>query len=416
MSGKRSRIAVAVAVAQVAQRRSRSRLDAPPAAIGRVELASSPLPTREPGAVVEQHVERLDVVGGDAGQDRVHAAGVVADHAAERAAAVRGGIGAEGEVVLLGGARAGGRARCRAARARSAALGVELEDPRQVLAEVDQHGVVDGLAGEAGAGAAGERSGAPCPRQSATVAITSSTRAGHHDAERDLTVDRGVVGVQRAAAVAEADLAARPPRSARARARAVEPASRPRGRGRWRSMYRGRSVGRVAVAARARHLLLHAAPAPRTGSPARLRSSQQLAADRERDLAAMLLAAARARRRTASPARGVIFGGMRRLVRVGHALDHAPGPSSASACAQLVAGSGSGRRSGPPAQPQPSATLTKSTGVKSHAVLGVAEEDHLLPLDQPQRVVLEHDHLHRQLAPGRASRGRPSSWSASRRR
>ena len=34
---------------------------------------------------------------------RVHAAGVVADHAAERAAVVGGGIGSEGQVMLLGG-------------------------------------------------------------------------------------------------------------------------------------------------------------------------------------------------------------------------------------------------------------------------------------------------------------------------
>ena len=53
-------------------------------------------------AVVGEDFERLDVVVGLAGHDRVHAAGVVADHAAEGAAVVGGGIGREGQVMLLG--------------------------------------------------------------------------------------------------------------------------------------------------------------------------------------------------------------------------------------------------------------------------------------------------------------------------
>jgi len=55
------------------------------------------------GAVVGEDLEFFDVVVGLAGHDGMNAAGVVADHAAEGAAVVRGGIGREGEMVLFGG-------------------------------------------------------------------------------------------------------------------------------------------------------------------------------------------------------------------------------------------------------------------------------------------------------------------------
>ena len=54
---------------------------------------------RRAGAVVEQDVERVGVVGGAPGGERVHAAGVVAEHAAERRHGVRRGVRAEGQPV-----------------------------------------------------------------------------------------------------------------------------------------------------------------------------------------------------------------------------------------------------------------------------------------------------------------------------
>jgi hypothetical protein len=51
----------------------------------------------EAGAVVEEEVEGEDVVDGLAAHEGVDAAGVVADHAADGAAGVGGGIGGEGE-------------------------------------------------------------------------------------------------------------------------------------------------------------------------------------------------------------------------------------------------------------------------------------------------------------------------------
>ena len=57
---------------------------------------------RHPRAVVEHNVERFHVVDDLAAQQAMHAATVVADHAAQRAARVRGRVGRVGQVVQLG--------------------------------------------------------------------------------------------------------------------------------------------------------------------------------------------------------------------------------------------------------------------------------------------------------------------------
>ncbi|WGR97613.1 hypothetical protein MTX26_24865 [Bradyrhizobium sp. ISRA443] len=57
----------------------------------------------KPQAVIGQNAQRLDVVGGAAGHHRMHAAGVIADHAAERVVIVCRGIRPKGELVLFGG-------------------------------------------------------------------------------------------------------------------------------------------------------------------------------------------------------------------------------------------------------------------------------------------------------------------------
>ena len=58
---------------------------------------------RQPLAAVGEHVERVDVVDGLAPRHRVRAAGVVADHPAERAAVVGRRVGAERQPVRRGG-------------------------------------------------------------------------------------------------------------------------------------------------------------------------------------------------------------------------------------------------------------------------------------------------------------------------
>ncbi len=93
---------VGVAVAQAGQA-GIDLADAAAGANGGVELGGAGAAHRHARAVVENDVERFDVVGDLAAQQAVHAATVVADHAAEGAARVGGGIGRVGEVVQLGG-------------------------------------------------------------------------------------------------------------------------------------------------------------------------------------------------------------------------------------------------------------------------------------------------------------------------
>src|SRR4029079_9798868 len=107
----------------------------------------------QPLAPVGENLELHEVVcdtwprAVELGLHRVTAAGVVPEHAAERAIGVRGRVRPEGEAVLL--ARGVAEVVEDAARlhARDMALGVDLEDVVEVLREVDQHCRVAALAG-----------------------------------------------------------------------------------------------------------------------------------------------------------------------------------------------------------------------------------------------------------------------------
>src|SRR5438876_789408 len=125
------------------------------------QLLVAGLADLQPGAVVEEDVEFVNVVrhprarAVELRHDRADSAGVVADHAAERAVVVRGGVGAEGELVLgLGGFAQVVEDQTRL-DAREPPLGVDLDDLVQVLGEVDDHGDVAALAGETCAAAMG---------------------------------------------------------------------------------------------------------------------------------------------------------------------------------------------------------------------------------------------------------------------
>ena len=107
------------------------------------------------GAVVEEEVERLDVVDGLAAHQGVDAAGVVADHAAEGAAAVGGGIGGEGELELLCGF-ADAVEHDAGLDVDGAGDGIDCAHLVHVLREVEDDGDVAALAGERGAASARE--------------------------------------------------------------------------------------------------------------------------------------------------------------------------------------------------------------------------------------------------------------------
>ena len=93
----------------------------------------------------------------------------------------------------------------------------------------------------------------------------------------------------------------------------------------------------------------------------------------------------------------VILGRHRRLVRIDDRLDHARARAWRAPVAgrrPQVAGSSIVK---PVAAAGLARTSAKSIGCSSHAVLRVAEEHHLLPLDLAERVVLDDDDLDRQV-------------------
>src|SRR5215472_11350363 len=83
----------------------------------------------------------------------MRAAGVVADHAAERAAAMGRRVGAESQLVLLSASAQGVEDDARL-DAGETAIRIDFEDPVHVLREVEDDGNVAALAGEARAGTA----------------------------------------------------------------------------------------------------------------------------------------------------------------------------------------------------------------------------------------------------------------------
>src|SRR3984885_3336999 len=157
-------------------------------------------------AVVGQDFERLDVVVRFARHDRVHAAGVVADHASEGAAAMGGGVGREGQVMLLGGGADVVEDYSRL-HAGNPALGIDLEDIRHVLREIEDDRHVAALAGQGSSAAASEER---------SVMVAAEGDGGEHVffvarndyADRDLAIVGAVGRVERASAGVEADLSA----------------------------------------------------------------------------------------------------------------------------------------------------------------------------------------------------------------
>ena len=137
----------------------------------------------------------------------MHAAGIVADHSAERAAAVRSRIGTESQVVLLGGI---------AQMVENDAwlnpcdtpFGIKLDDLRHVLREVEHDSDIAALTGERRASAAAKHRRAMLAANGKLLAITSSLFLGSTTADRDLAIIRAVGRVKGSAAVIESDLAA----------------------------------------------------------------------------------------------------------------------------------------------------------------------------------------------------------------
>ena len=182
-------------------------------------------PAPEPGAVVAEHLQRGDVVDHLAGALRGRAAGVVADHAAERAVHVRGGLGTEPQAgrrelaVQLVQHDAG-------LHHAGAVLRVHGLQFVAVLGPVEHDGGVGALAREARAPAAGEHRRVELPRH--RDRLDGRVRgARHHDADRHLAEVRGVGGVGGPAARVEPHLTVHPGPQRRGQRGRVDPAGLP---------------------------------------------------------------------------------------------------------------------------------------------------------------------------------------------
>ena len=118
-------------------------------------------PRRQPLPRGGQHVQAHHVVRGAAVPQRARAAGVVADRAADARPRMRGGVRAEAQPV-----RCRGRGDVVQDRAglddRGPRLGIDRQDPVQVLGEIEHDAGSDGVSGDGGPGPpAGDRHAGP---------------------------------------------------------------------------------------------------------------------------------------------------------------------------------------------------------------------------------------------------------------
>ena len=140
-------------------------------------------------------VQRDHVVDRPAVAERPRAAGVVADHPADRAAGVRRRVRPEAQAVrrrraLQVGVHDAGL------DDRGTRLGVDRDDPVEVLDRVDDDAGADGVAGDRGAGAAhGDRYAGGLRDVEDRVQLVGGARPDDH--LRDHAVERGVGGVER---------------------------------------------------------------------------------------------------------------------------------------------------------------------------------------------------------------------------
>ena len=110
-------------------------------------------------AVGKNDAQLFNVVDGFPAEQRMRAAGIVAGHAADGAAAMRRRIGSKGEVMLFG-LRAQNIQNHAGLDAREAALRIDFENAIHVLGEIEDDSNVAGLPGKAGASAARQNGGA----------------------------------------------------------------------------------------------------------------------------------------------------------------------------------------------------------------------------------------------------------------
>ena len=161
---------------------------------------------RHTRAVVENDIERFDVVNDFAAEQAVHAATVVANHATEGAAGVRGRIGRVGELMELGGI-AQPVENDSGLNAGEPLRGVQFLKRIHETRKVKDNSDIDALAGEAGTRAAREN-GSTCGAAGGQCGLNVGCVAWKNDADGKLAVVRRIGSVKSARARIEAHFAA----------------------------------------------------------------------------------------------------------------------------------------------------------------------------------------------------------------
>ncbi len=147
-------------------------------------------------AVVENDVERFNVVYDLAAEQAMHAATVVTDHAAKRAAGVRRGIGRVGELMRFGGVAQTVKDNAWLDACKFGA-GVQGRECVHVPRVIKDHGHIDALAGEACAGTTREHSSAR-GAAGGQCRLNVGRIARKNDADGELAIVRRVRGVKSA--------------------------------------------------------------------------------------------------------------------------------------------------------------------------------------------------------------------------
>jgi len=157
-------------------------------------------------AVVGEDVESFDVVVSLSRHHRMHAAGIVADHAAQSAAIVGGRVRREGQMMFLGSVAEAVEKHSGLHPGR-APLKIDFHDVAHVASEIEHQGDVATLSGERGSTAAAQqRSAILAGERDGGDDVIGVTRENHSDGY--LAIVGAVRGIKSAAARIETDIAA----------------------------------------------------------------------------------------------------------------------------------------------------------------------------------------------------------------
>ncbi len=174
----------------------------------RLELRLARRAHAHPRPVIQQHVQRHDIVDRLPAHQRMHAAGVIPDHAAQRASAMRRRIRRKGEVKLLRrlAHAVEHRPRLHVHRLRHR---IDLADAVHVLRKIENDRRIAPLPRE--------RRSRPARQNRRPKAAANRNRSNNivlidrnHQPDRDVPVVRRIGRIQRARGRIEADLSAHP--------------------------------------------------------------------------------------------------------------------------------------------------------------------------------------------------------------